>query len=147
MNKFLFILFVLPLIISAQPETYKWQKEKTDYKIEGVLQKKHRVDSSSFSTLIVSGFQFAYYKLFSDYDGDNCPFYPSCSAFFVDAVEETNIIQGALMFADRFTRDTNFFKGLQSYQVHKNGKFYDPAYKYTLGSVDKLIELEISNDE
>ena len=147
MNKFLFIFFFFSLIISAQPETYKWEKEKTDYKIEYVLQKKHQINSSSFSTLIVSGMQFTYYKLFSEYDGDNCPFYPSCSAFFVDAVEETNIIQGALMFADRFTRDTNFFKGLQSYPVHRNGKFYDPAYKYALHPVEELVELEMSNDE
>lgn len=147
MTKYLCLLFVLSAVVFSQTETHKWEKEKTDYGIEPALRKEYEINVSSFSTLFVSTAQVTYYKLFSEYDGDNCPFHPSCSAFFVDAVRETNLLQGALMFADRFTRDTNYFKDFQSYPIHKSGQFYDPVYKYELYSVDKLVELEQSDNE
>lgn len=72
------------------------------------------------------------YRIFiSDLDGDNCPFSPSCSAFFVSSVTEAGLIKGMLMFSDRFTRDVNLIKfGL--YPVASNGRFYDPPENYIL---------------
>ena len=142
MNKFFLLLAIFIFTSFAQTETHKWENEKADYQLEQLPQKEYNINTSSVSSLLVSSAQVVYYGLFSEYDGDNCPFYPSCSTFFVEAVDETNVLQGSLMFADRFTRDLNFFKNFNSYPIHKTGKFYDPVYKYAFHSVGKTVELE-----
>jgi putative component of membrane protein insertase Oxa1/YidC/SpoIIIJ protein YidD len=73
-----------------------------------------------------------YWIFISDLDGDNCPFHPSCSSFFLESIEETNLIQGTLMFFDRFTRDSNPVNREEHYPVYKNYRFYDPPKLYTL---------------
>ncbi|MBU0475828.1 MAG: membrane protein insertion efficiency factor YidD [Bacteroidetes bacterium] len=80
----------------------------------------------------MSFMQQSYSFLISDLDGDNCPFYPTCSSFFVQSVNETNIIKGTLMFADRFTRDSNIFKSRSHYPKHISGKLFDPIQNYLL---------------
>ncbi len=76
--------------------------------------------------------KWGYSFFISDHDGDNCPFYPTCSEFFVQAVRETNFFQGFFMFADRFTRDTNLLKGMKHYPLHVSERFYDPVCNYKL---------------
>lgn len=142
---FLILLFLLPLY--SQIETQKWQAKEVDFNIEQLPEKEYNLVTSDISSLLISSAQIAYYKLFSEYDGDNCPFYPSCSAFFVESVRETNLITGSLMFADRFTRDLNLFKSYQSYPMHSMGKFYDPVYKYAFYSAKEIVELEQSSHE
>ncbi len=142
MYKYFILIFVFSLLLTAQTEKYRWEETKVDYRINHPDQRVLKIKSPDIPTFLVSTAQVMYYKLFSEYDGDNCPFYPSCSSFFVDAVEQTNILQGSLIFADRFTRDTNFFKSFHSYPIHSSGKFYDPAYKYTLHSVDEIVNYE-----
>lgn len=147
MIKYFLLLAIFISTFFAQVETYKWKAEQQDYQLKQLPKKEYKIKTSGFSTLLVSTAQVAYYRLFSDYDGDNCPFYPSCSSFFVQAVDKTNIIKGSLMFADRFTRDLNFFKSFNSYPIYKTGKFYDPVYRYAFHSVDKIVELEKSTDD
>lgn len=147
MIRYFLLLTIFTAAFFAQVETRKWKAQKVDYQLEQLHQKETKINTSGFSTLLVSSAQVAYYKLFSDYDGDNCPFYPSCSTFFVQAVDETNIIKGSLMFADRFTRDLNFFKSFNSYPIHKTGQFYDPVYKYVFHSVEEIVRLEKSADD
>jgi len=147
-NKFfLTIIFITAVNLSAQIETYKWQPHEVDYRLNIPVAKEYKIITSNFSTILISFGQAAYYSVFSEYDGDNCPFHPSCSSFFVESVERTNIVEGSLMFADRFTRDINFFKGYHSYPLHSTGRFYDPVYKYELLPLTELIELIKSEND
>ena len=84
--------------------------------------------------IMLSSLRNIYYFFISDLDGDNCPFYPTCSAFFIQSIKETDLFIGGLMFADRFTRDLNLLKGINHYPIKKSGKFFDPPYNYTLNS-------------
>ncbi len=117
----------------------KWGK--ADYRYEKPNELRHR--EYSFDTESVSGFiakstASAYGYFISDLDGDNCPYRPSCSAFFVEASKETNIAQGTLMFFDRFTRDFNIYKRHEHYPRVKDGHYYDPVSLYTLD--EELID-------
>ena len=103
----------------------------------------------SLSQLMIESLAKAYWFLISDLDGDNCPFNPSCSKFFIQAVQETNLPQGVLMFFDRFTRDINIFNREKKYPRLNKRYFYDPIELYTLDEnnirylpPDKIITIE-----
>jgi putative component of membrane protein insertase Oxa1/YidC/SpoIIIJ protein YidD len=117
----------------SQLDQLKWKK--ADFSYEKPNEFKNR--EYSFSTenpfdFIKKSFANAYWFFISDVDGDNCPFRPSCSAFFIQAINETNIFQASLMFFDRFTRDMNITKALNHYPRVKSGYYYDPPQNYTL---------------
>ncbi|MCH7964809.1 MAG: membrane protein insertion efficiency factor YidD [Bacteroidetes bacterium] len=134
----LFTGFVLPQTnqlkqVGDKAGWVKWEKADTRY--EKPSEFRHR--EYSFDTENVSGFiakstANAYWYFISDLDGDNCPYRPSCSSFFVQASKETNIVQGTLMFFDRFTRDFNIYKRHEHYPRVKDGHYYDPVSLYTL---------------
>lgn len=130
--KIILLLILLSGIISAQTDWVRWGKADVDYEISSQHQRSHSIDNSSTGAAILSGLQISYAVLISDVDGDNCPFYPTCSSFFVRSIKETNVLQGTLMFADRFTRDSNLFKWRGHYPVYSSGKLYDPTYNYYL---------------
>ncbi len=132
MKIILFTLFIFNISIIGQTDWHRWKASDFTYRNDIGENNVVSADTSSAGIEVVSFFQNAYYFLFSNYDGDNCPFYPTCSHFFVEAVKATNIIQGALMFADRFTRDTNFFKSHSQYKIISNGRLFDPVYLYVL---------------
>ncbi|MBN1118056.1 MAG: membrane protein insertion efficiency factor YidD [Bacteroidales bacterium] len=115
----------------AQTDWQRWEKKEVSYEKE-VLQDSLVFDDSSVKAFLFSTLKNGYAFFISDHDGDNCPFAPTCSHFYVDAVKKTNIIQGTLMFADRFTRDSNLFKSSDQYIFHHTGKLEDPVVKYTL---------------
>lgn len=116
----------------SQTDWEKWGKAETDYTIkDNYRHRNYNFNSDNAGNFVVKFFANAYWFFVSDLDGDNCPFRPSCSAFFVEAVKETNIFQGTLMFFDRFTRDTNVFKE-GKYPREKSGHYYDPSSLYTL---------------
>jgi putative component of membrane protein insertase Oxa1/YidC/SpoIIIJ protein YidD len=128
----LLIFILISINISAQTDWEKWDKAETDYRLPGkVTHRDYSFDSENFSRSLVKSFANAYWFFISDVDGDNCPFRPSCSAFFVEAVKETNIFKGTLMFFDRFTRDVNIFKK-NKYPHTNHSYFYDPINLYTL---------------
>lgn len=112
----------------------KW--EKADYRYKKPLehsQRDYSFEAGSAGELLVKSLTNAYWFFISDVDGDNCPFRPSCSRFFLEAVAETSIPQGTLMFFDRFTRDMNVIKKHLHYpRVPSSGYFYDPPGLYTL---------------
>ena len=141
----IFSISVLLFTVSVFPQTehsrrvgdnagwVKWGK--ADYRYEKPNKFRHRVysfDSESVSGFIAKSTANAYWYFISDLDGDNCPYRPSCSAFFVQASKETNIVQGTLMFFDRFTRDFNIYKRYEHYPLVKDGHYYDPVSLYTL---------------
>lgn len=116
----------------------KWGKEVYSYKIpdQKVTGKRnYSLSGENFGGSILKTFADTYWFFISDVDGDNCSFDPTCSSFFVLAVKKTNLMQGTLMFADRFTRDLNLFK-LNHYPRVEDGHFYDPVLLYTLNKAD-----------
>jgi putative component of membrane protein insertase Oxa1/YidC/SpoIIIJ protein YidD len=122
----------------SQTDWEKWGKAELDYKFNDSFRSRdYSFDSDNAGKFILKSFVNAYWFFVSDVDGDNCPFRPSCSAFFYDAVNETNIFQGTLMFFDRFTRDLNIFKKGE-YPRTREGYYYDPSFLYTLSKVDLL---------
>ncbi len=125
-------MFLIQLSISAQTEYVKWEAKSIPYKLE--TKDDYQIAAPIYGTApkIVSAAKSVYKFMISDLDGDNCPFYPSCSQFYVDAVNETGILKGTLMFVDRFARDINFLKGWNHYPLHSSGKFFDPAHNYSL---------------
>jgi len=129
-----FILIALFNSLHAQTDWVKWEAKEINYEFQKTAGHEYKIDSSSFGMTILSLARNAYYFFISDLDGDNCPFSPSCSQFFLNAVKETSIFKGTLMFADRFTRDLNLFKGLNHYPINRANKYYDPEENYTLHS-------------
>ncbi len=126
------VVFILILsnLIFAQTDWKRWQKVDVSYSIKsnGLEENHGHKKSSSTLSILKDGYSF----LISDLDGDNCPFYPTCSSFYVKSVSQTNIIKGTLMFADRFTRDSNLFKTREHYATHISGRLYDPIKNYLL---------------
>ncbi|UCH64718.1 MAG: membrane protein insertion efficiency factor YidD [Ignavibacterium sp.] len=133
--KILTLLFPLfPLSIYSQTDWVKWEKTNFDYrKSSEYRQRDYSYDNDTTAAqYVVKTTANAYWYFVSDLDGDNCPFRPSCSAFFVESSKQTNIFQGTLMFFDRFTRDINIYKRHKHYPHIKDGYLYDPVSLYTL---------------
>ncbi len=144
------ILFFLIFVINLFPQDnkygkelnstdwQKWGKANYSYKISDQTitgKRNYSLSEENFGGFILKSFADAYWFFISDVDGDNCSFSPTCSSFFIKAVKKTNILQGTLMFADRFTRDLNLFK-LNHYPRVEDGHFYDPVVFYTLDKED-----------
>ena len=129
----MFIILLSSSPIYCQSDWQRWGAKEISYELPQIEKKNYSFNKAGFTSSVMSTFQNTYYFLISDLDGDNCPFHPTCSNFFAESVKETNIFQGALMFADRFTRDLNLFKK-GHYPLYKTGKFYDPVTNYKLSS-------------
>ena len=111
----------------------KW--EKADFRYEQPVEQTRRdysFEAGNAGEFLIKSIANAYWFFISDVDGDNCPFRPSCSTFFIESVAETNIPHGTLMFFDRFTRDMNVFKKHKHYPRVSSGFYYDPPELYTL---------------
>jgi putative component of membrane protein insertase Oxa1/YidC/SpoIIIJ protein YidD len=123
------LLILIPVLISAQTELKKWESMKISYELKA-NKDEPQYSSNGIFTKMLSGAKTVYKFFISDLDGDNCPFHPSCSEFYVESVSKTGLFKGTFMFIDRFTRDLNFFKSREQYKVIKNNKFYDPVEYY-----------------
>ncbi len=149
----IFNLFFLIYIINVFPQVNKpgkeldstdwtvWGRENYSYKLpdpDAAGKRNYSLSGENFGGMILKSVADTYWFIISDVDGDNCSFNPTCSSFFIQAVKKTNIFQGTLMFADRFTRDINLFK-LNHYPRVKDGHFYDPVSLYTLNKEDIKI--------
>ena len=132
MKYILILLALLSASLFAQPEQARWEKADISYEFRSPSKKEYKMDTESVRGFVFSGLKNIYYFTFSDLDGDNCPFHPSCSSFYVSAVKKTNILKATLMFADRFTRDSNLFKSHAQYPHYAFGKLADPVEIYTL---------------
>jgi putative component of membrane protein insertase Oxa1/YidC/SpoIIIJ protein YidD len=135
-NRIFLLIVLLTSLSAAQTERDKWSKSEDPYLISyEVYQNDYSFNTGSLSGNLVQPFILLYRFVISDQDGDNCPFYPSCSHFYVEAVKETNIVTGTLMFGDRFTRDMNFIDRKGRYPFTVNKRFYDPPGLYTPGDI------------
>ncbi len=142
MTKILKILIITVFITSlfAQTEKGIWTKKTHSFVIELQSTKVNKNKKSNLSTKIFSNIRNLYQKVFSDYDGDNCPFYPSCSHFFVLSLKRVSILKASLMFADRFTRDANIFKNSEEYPRKINNRFYDPPKYYDVNYLNVKLK-------
>lgn len=132
MKYFFFIFIFLYANHFAQTDWEKWEKAEVDYRLQNKIKyRDYSNTNDNYAQFFVKSVVNAYWFFISDVDGDNCPFRPSCSVFFVDAVKETNIFNGTLMFFDRFTRDVNLFRK-NKYPLTKDGYYFDPVNLYTL---------------
>ena len=118
----------------GQTDWERWSEKQVSYEIPTHQHHDYTIDNSNIGLSMISLVRNAYYFFISDLDGDNCPFTPSCSAFYKQAIKETSIFKGTFMFADRFTRDLNLFKGQSHYRLLSSNKYFDPAGNYTLYS-------------
>ncbi|MGE5429820.1 MAG: membrane protein insertion efficiency factor YidD [Syntrophomonadaceae bacterium] len=132
----IFVIICLILFASALSHAQEtdWQRwGKSEIKYAAVPEKQSSSgESKSFGNLLLGTSHSLYNFVISDLDGDNCPFEPTCSNFFIQSVRATNIFQGSLMFFDRFTRDMNILK-INHYPVTADRRrFTDPVMNYTL---------------
>ena len=86
-------------------------------------EKNYRV---SIPSVLVSG-SFKFYKKFiTSQDMSNCPFYPSCSQFMLEAVSQNGFL-GFFQGLERLKRCTNTEHSRGIYETLSNGKHYDPV--------------------
>lgn len=148
--KLLLVLFILPAVLYSQTDWQRWRKAEISYQVPSSNNQRNlAISTNSITETAVSTIISAYWILISDMDGDNCAFSPTCSSFFVEAVKETNIFQGILMFSDRLTRDTDFIGRELKYPLAKNGRFYDIPSNYKLDPdiIKYIPPLSLVNDE
>lgn len=151
-NKFslLFFYIILSCNIIGQTDWKRWEKSDRGYEMtDDYEHREYNFSIESLPDIIVKPVINAYWFFISDVDGANCPFHPSCSAFLVQSIKETNPVQGTLMFFDRFTRDTNVFGRLNHYPRYGRNLFYDPVSLYLLEK-SKIIIIPVKtfvNDE
>jgi putative component of membrane protein insertase Oxa1/YidC/SpoIIIJ protein YidD len=82
-------------------------------------------DVSIPSVLLKSSFRF-YKKFITNQDMTNCPFYPSCSQYMVDAVNQNGVF-GLIQGLERLKRCTTTEHKRDLYPTLSNGKHYDPV--------------------
>ncbi len=137
------IFFIYATLIFGQNDFKRWEKKIPNYEKNMFKIEKDSESNNNVFSFILGNTQKVYKTLISDLDGENCPFYPSCSNFYVQSVKESGIFQGTLMFFDRFTRDMNVFRDRKDYEELPNGKLFDPVSNYML-KPDK-IKLKFKN--
>lgn len=129
----LIFFFFIATFLQAQTDWERWEKKEVSYqKISHQTERDYTLEGVNIFEKSIKVFVNSYWILFSNVDGDNCPFNPSCSNFFYQSLKRTNPIKAILMFTDRFTRDTNPFNRYKSYPVDANGNLYDPIDFYLL---------------
>lgn len=134
MMKFVLVfILVISSHLFAQTDWVKWGKADYSYQVKDKNEyRDYKIDNTNLGSGALKLFTDGYWFFLSDVDGDNCPFSPTCSSFFLKSVHKTNIFQGSLMFFDRFTRDMNIYKKNDRYPLAINMHFYDPPSLYTL---------------
>jgi putative component of membrane protein insertase Oxa1/YidC/SpoIIIJ protein YidD len=150
-NKKIICLFFLFLTFSVYSQTdwVRWEKSDPSYQQEDDYeQRDYNLSIESVSDIFVKPIVNAYWFFISDVDGANCPFHPSCSSFLVQSIQETNPVQGTIMFFDRFTRDTNIFGRLEHYPRYGKRHYYDPITLYILDKQQiKIISVNTFVDD
>ena len=113
---FAFIQFVAGVYIFGQENYEKARKPEPEHYSVTIPE-----------TLGSAGFSF-YKKFITSQDSSNCPYFPSCSQYMKEAVNEnglTGIIQGL----ERKRRCTRAEHARGLYPFTQNGKHFDPVVK------------------
>ena len=127
--------------IEAQSKLDHWGKQPVVYvKQEKITAQNYSLIKNSVGETLSNLVILPYHVFISDVDGDRCPFHPTCSAFYMQACRQTNIVQGTLMLFDRLTRDANVIDRSEHYKYdRKTKRLIDPVSNYRLR--DSLIVL------
>ena len=80
----------------------------------------------SIPSVLVSGTFKFYKKYITSQDMSNCPFYPSCSQYMLEAVSQNGML-GFFQGIERLKRCTNTEHSRNQYPTLSNGKHYDPV--------------------
>lgn len=138
--KIVWLCLVFTFSLFAQTDWQRWQKSEISYseKIDDPERSYSLRSDDPFEFLLKTA-AVTYWFFISDVDGDNCPFDPSCSSFFLESVKASNIIEGTLVFSDRFTRDFNVFNR-SNYHITRRGRLADPPEKYLLSTVRPKVK-------
>lgn len=120
----LFLTLSFPLFSQA------WQPAAVDYTEEMPVKKKYYEIKGDVSEVAFKILVNGYRLIISEPDGDNCPFTPSCSRFFIESLQQTNVFEAVLMASDRLIRDTSFGNKYEHYHIDKFGKLIDPPSRY-----------------
>jgi len=126
------LLCSMSIVINAQTDWEYWSASKPSYTQQATENPAHENESEGITDRLASGAKSVYSFFISDLDGDNCPFHPTCSEFFVQSARQTNILKSVLMFTDRFTRDMNLGKSKGQYLLTTEGRFLDPVENYLM---------------
>ncbi len=133
MRFFIIICLIYSIKIYSQSDWIKWGKANYSYQIKDNFQHRdYSLDYQNPERFVIKSLADTYWLFISDVDGDNCSFNPTCSNFFLQSVEKTNIIQGSLMFFDRFTRDMDILGKVGNYPRVSDGHFFDPPSLYLM---------------
>jgi len=138
MIKYIALIIIFATSLNAQTDWKRWEIKKVGYTKTSNKLPDYVPEKSDVFSFVIYNAKRVYKATFSDLDGDNCPYYPSCSNFYAEAVRKGGIFKGTLMFFDRFTRDTNLFKDRNKYFVVNGEKLYDPVDNYLL-KPEKII--------
>lgn len=126
------VLFTSAPVRAQETDWQRWGKREIQYASMPGSDNSEAKEERSLGSFLLGTSHRLYGFLISDLDGDNCPFEPTCSNFFIQSVKATNIFQGSLMFFDRFTRDMNLLK-INHYPLTPDRKhFTDPVINYML---------------
>lgn len=138
--KFILLILIFSFSLFAQTDWQRWQKTEIKYpeKID-IAERNYSINGGDPFEFLLKASAVTYWFFISDVDGDNCPFDPSCSSFFLESVKASNLVEGTLMFADRFTRDINVFNR-SNYRVTKNRRLADPPEKYLLTNAHPKVK-------
>ncbi len=121
---------ILFFFLSFPVFSQAWQPATVDYTEEIPVKKKYYEITGDVSEVAFKLLVNSYRLLISEPDGDNCPFAPSCSRFFIESLQQTNVIEAVLMASDRLIRDTSFGNKYEHYHTDKFGKLIDPPSRY-----------------
>ena len=133
--KTIFLFLIITSVSFSQTDWERWGKSDYSYQMkDNYLQRNYSLKGNNVTEVLVSSFTSAYWFFISDVDGDNCPFRPTCSSFFVESIKKTNLVKGTLMFFDRFTRDMDFVNRNYRYPQVEDGHLYDPITLYELST-------------
>ena len=133
--KIVWLSLVFSFSLFAQTDWQRWQKSEINYtETVNDSERSYSLHADDPFEFLLKTAAVTYWFFISDVDGDNCPFDPSCSSFFLESVKASNIFEGTLMFADRFTRDFNVFNR-SNYRITNKRRLADPPGKYLLSTV------------
>ncbi|MDP3149884.1 MAG: membrane protein insertion efficiency factor YidD [Ignavibacteria bacterium] len=138
--KIVWLSLVFSFSLFAQTDWQRWQKSEINYtETVNDSERSYSLHADDPFEFLLKTAAVTYWFFISDVDGDNCPFDPSCSSFFLESVKASNIFEGTLMFADRFTRDFNVFNR-SNYRITNKRRLADPPEKYLLSTVRPKVK-------
>ncbi len=94
--------------------------------IQAPSEEEPKVYRVSIPSVLVSGSFKFYKKYITSQDMSNCPFYPTCSQFMLEAVSQNGFL-GFFQGIERLKRCTNTEHSRGIYETLSNGKHYDPV--------------------